>query len=88
MPASVNSSDPPPHCGGGQGGGNETVVHGLQSIPAWEDHRWTALPHLSGTMRADVCVIGLGGSGLAAPRHCTGNSQRDSGTHDYQMPST
>ena len=33
---------------------------------AWEDHRWTALPHLQGTARADVCVIGLGGSGLSA----------------------
>ncbi len=32
----------------------------------WEDHRWTALPHLAGTARTDVCVIGLGGSGLSA----------------------
>jgi len=33
---------------------------------AWEDNRWTALPHLMGPARADACVIGLGGSGLAA----------------------
>jgi len=33
---------------------------------AWEDHSWISLPHLAGTARADVCVIGLGGSGLAA----------------------
>jgi gamma-glutamylputrescine oxidase len=52
----VNASrNPPPQCGGGQGGGT-----------AWEDHRWTALPHLTGTTRTDVCVIGLGGSGLSA----------------------
>jgi len=36
------------------------------SITAWEDGRWTALPHLQGTVRADVCVVGLGGSGLSA----------------------
>jgi glycine/D-amino acid oxidase-like deaminating enzyme len=35
------------------------------SPSAWEDSRWTALPHLSGTARADACVIGLGGSGLS-----------------------
>ena len=33
---------------------------------AWEDHSWTGLPHLLGTKRTDVCVIGLGGSGLCA----------------------
>jgi len=42
------------------------TAHSLQSLPAWEDHRWTSLPHLMGTARADVCVIGLGGSGLTA----------------------
>jgi gamma-glutamylputrescine oxidase len=36
------------------------------SAPVWEDYRWTPLPHLMGTMRADVCVVGLGGSGLSA----------------------
>jgi glycine/D-amino acid oxidase-like deaminating enzyme len=33
---------------------------------AWEDYRWTGLPHLQGTKHTDVCVIGLGGSGLSA----------------------
>ena len=36
------------------------------SHSAWEDHRWNALPHLQGVVRADVCVVGLGGSGLSA----------------------
>jgi gamma-glutamylputrescine oxidase len=34
--------------------------------PIWEDHDWRALPRLEGPVRADVCIIGLGGSGLAA----------------------
>src|SRR5215831_1536845 len=38
----------------------------LKSVSAWDDHTWTSLPHLTGTMRADVCVVGLGGSGLTA----------------------
>lgn len=32
--------------------------------PVWEDHRWSALPPLRGEVDADVCVVGLGGSGL------------------------
>lgn len=35
-------------------------------VPLWEDGRWTPLPPLTGTVTADVCVVGLGGSGLAA----------------------
>jgi glycine/D-amino acid oxidase-like deaminating enzyme len=34
--------------------------------PAWEDGSWTTLPALAGDLVADACVIGLGGSGLAA----------------------
>jgi gamma-glutamylputrescine oxidase len=34
--------------------------------PLWEEGGWTPLPPLSGAARADVCVVGLGGSGLAA----------------------
>lgn len=34
--------------------------------PIWEDRDWRPLPRLRGPVRADVCVIGLGGSGLAA----------------------
>ena len=33
-------------------------------IPAWEDGSWTALPPLTRNVIADVCVVGLGGSGL------------------------
>jgi glycine/D-amino acid oxidase-like deaminating enzyme len=35
-----------------------------QNRPVWDDGRWTPLPALSGDLRADACVIGLGGSGL------------------------
>ena len=34
--------------------------------PIWDDHAWTELPRVTGALRADVCVVGLGGSGLAA----------------------
>ena len=34
--------------------------------PVWDDRDWRPLPRLTGTVRADVCVVGLGGSGLAA----------------------
>jgi gamma-glutamylputrescine oxidase len=36
------------------------------NAPVWDDHDWTHLPHLEGDVRADVCVVGLGGSGLTA----------------------
>ena len=36
------------------------------TLPIWEDRDWQPLPRLEGPARADVCVIGLGGSGLAA----------------------
>jgi glycine/D-amino acid oxidase-like deaminating enzyme len=34
--------------------------------PVWEDGAWEGLPVLTGERTADVCVVGLGGSGLAA----------------------
>jgi gamma-glutamylputrescine oxidase len=34
--------------------------------PLWDDHPWEALPSLETEVSADVCVVGLGGSGLAA----------------------
>lgn len=38
--------------------------------PAWDDHPavsgWSGLPRLDTDVSADVCVVGLGGSGLAA----------------------
>ncbi|HST62405.1 MAG TPA: FAD-binding oxidoreductase [Longimicrobium sp.] len=36
------------------------------NTPVWDDHDWTHLPTLDGDVRADVCVVGLGGSGLTA----------------------
>jgi glycine/D-amino acid oxidase-like deaminating enzyme len=35
-----------------------------ENTPVWDDHDWTHLPHLEGDVSADVCVVGLGGSGL------------------------
>ncbi len=34
--------------------------------PVWDDLQWKGLPVLTGDDEADVCVVGLGGSGLAA----------------------
>jgi glycine/D-amino acid oxidase-like deaminating enzyme len=36
------------------------------NLPVWDDRVWTPLPRLEGLVQAEVCVIGLGGSGLAA----------------------
>jgi glycine/D-amino acid oxidase-like deaminating enzyme len=36
------------------------------NTPVWDDHDWTHLPTLHGDVEADVCVVGLGGSGLTA----------------------
>ena len=36
------------------------------NTPVWDDEAWEPLPPLAGQIRTDVCVIGLGGSGLAA----------------------
>ena len=36
------------------------------NTPIWDDRDWRPLPRLAGPVRADVCVIGLGASGLAA----------------------
>lgn len=37
-------------------------------LPAWDDHESIALPSLDGDAKADVCVVGLGGSGLTCIR--------------------
>ncbi|HLM67700.1 MAG TPA: FAD-dependent oxidoreductase, partial [Longimicrobium sp.] len=37
-----------------------------ENTPVWDDHDWTHLPTLHGDVEADVCVVGLGGSGLTA----------------------
>ena len=36
------------------------------NVPVWDDGAWPGLPALEGEATADVCVVGLGGSGLAA----------------------
>ncbi|HEY4320688.1 MAG TPA: FAD-binding oxidoreductase [Gemmatimonadales bacterium] len=38
----------------------------MTSAPVWEDGRGHAWPALQGDLRADTCVVGLGGSGLSA----------------------
>lgn len=38
----------------------------LPNTPLWDDARWSPLPTLEGEVDADLCVIGLGGSGLSA----------------------
>lgn len=39
--------------------------HPRPNTPVWDDEPWAALPQLNGDVRADACVVGLGGSGLA-----------------------
>lgn len=36
------------------------------NTPVWDDAPWTPFPSLTGDVSADVCVVGLGGSGLSA----------------------
>jgi glycine/D-amino acid oxidase-like deaminating enzyme len=36
------------------------------NTPVWDDTPWTALAPLGGDVQTDVCVIGLGGSGLSS----------------------
>jgi glycine/D-amino acid oxidase-like deaminating enzyme len=36
------------------------------NTPVWDDGQWPGLPALEGDLEADVCVVGLGGSGLSA----------------------
>lgn len=38
----------------------------MKGDPVWEDGAWPGLPALDGDVTADVCVVGLGGSGLTA----------------------
>lgn len=46
----------------GRGAGEDDGVN----TPLWDDGDWTPLPRLEGVVRAEVAVVGLGGSGLAA----------------------
>ena len=38
------------------------------NTPAWDDGAWRSLAPLTGDTAADVCVVGLGGSGLSCIR--------------------
>lgn len=42
------------------------------NTPVWDDGAWPGLPRLAGDVAADVCVVGLGGSGLS----CVGELRR------------
>lgn len=44
---------------------NPSVFSHHAETPVWDDAPWAGLPHLDRTVTADVCVVGLGGSGLA-----------------------
>lgn len=37
----------------------------VMQTPVWDTATWEALPALKGDVEADICVVGLGGSGLA-----------------------
>lgn len=37
-----------------------------RNVPVWDEGEWRGLPQLQGNVTADVCVVGLGGSGLSA----------------------
>src|SRR6185312_5764020 len=38
----------------------------LRNVPVWDDLTWRPLAALNSGVTTDVCVIGLGGSGLTA----------------------
>jgi gamma-glutamylputrescine oxidase len=42
------------------------------NIPIWEESNWQPLPSLSNDLTTDVCVIGLGGSGLTCIQQLQG----------------
>ncbi len=37
----------------------------LPNVPRWDDHDWSGLPALTEDAEAELCVVGLGGSGLS-----------------------
>jgi glycine/D-amino acid oxidase-like deaminating enzyme len=46
------------------------------TAPVWEEGGWRPLPSLDRPVEADVCVVGLGGSGLSAVLHLLADGQR------------
>ncbi|HEX8391683.1 MAG TPA: FAD-binding oxidoreductase [Longimicrobium sp.] len=45
---------------------NLRIAPAPANVPVWNDAPWTPLPPLADSVKADVCVVGLGGSGLSA----------------------
>ena len=43
----------------------------MDNVPVWDDGDWEPLPPLDIDIEADVCVVGLGGSGLTAVNELT-----------------
>lgn len=48
-------------------------------VPVWEDGDWAPLAALDSEIEVDVCVVGLGGSGLSAVQHLLQSGQRVAG---------
>ena len=48
----------------------------MNDIPLWDSGNWPGLGELNGVVEADVAVVGLGGSGLAAVEEALGRDQR------------
>jgi glycine/D-amino acid oxidase-like deaminating enzyme len=48
----------------------------VSNRPRWDDASWPGLTRLDGPVAADVCVVGLGGSGLAAVHELLDLGQR------------
>ena len=46
------------------------------NTPVWDDAPWTPLPMLESDIETDVCVVGLGGSGLSAVHELLGLGAR------------
>jgi glycine/D-amino acid oxidase-like deaminating enzyme len=46
------------------------------NTPIWDDERWPGLPSLDADLETDVCVIGLGGSGLTCVQELLAMRQR------------
>jgi gamma-glutamylputrescine oxidase len=55
------------------------------NTPIWDDRDWRPLPKLTGPVRADVCVVGLGGSGLAAMEELVGQGVAVVGVEAYTV---
>jgi gamma-glutamylputrescine oxidase len=55
------------------------------NTPIWDDRDWRPLPKLTGPVRADVCVVGLGGSGLAAVEELVGQGVGVVGVEAYTV---